>query len=264
MAQQVHARAAPEAAALGADLLPHHVAETPLEVAIPGRAAGHGHREGGRVVHHHAARPVGEADRGNGEPRVRAGRDRVVVVLALLDRDELDEVPHRAVARHLQHLLLQRHLAEQPPGVAVHLLGGEDTAPRDVGELEDARPRLAREDAGHRTLGVGPPEEEGDERDEGDDDQPQDLQDLLQDAHRVLLGEGLTVAGFYAVCGRTALRALDKGRGERVRSTRRPRAIELARAPAARATAGEGGRDGGPVDPSGPGPPESLGMTRER
>ncbi len=137
----------------------------------------------GRVVQHDAARAVGEADRRYGQPRVRPGGDRVVVVLPLLDGDQLDEVPPGAVARHLQDFLPQRHLRQQLSGVAVHLFGRKGLPLQDVGELEDACPRFAHEGTRDGPLGMGPPEQEGDESDDEDEQQPEGLHDLLEDAH---------------------------------------------------------------------------------
>ena len=52
MAQHVHADGAGEVGADGAQLAPDRVADALLEVGVPGRAAGHRHREAGGVADH--------------------------------------------------------------------------------------------------------------------------------------------------------------------------------------------------------------------
>ena len=70
VAEQVDADAAEEVAALRPDLGADRLADPLLELRIPGRAAGHRHRERGGPADHRAARAVAEPDAGH----ARAGR----------------------------------------------------------------------------------------------------------------------------------------------------------------------------------------------
>ena len=110
MPQQVDAHPAKVVGAQGARFNADGVADALLQVDVPRRAAGHGHRKAGGMVHDHAAGPIAEADAGDAQPGVLAGVDGTKVVGA----HHFEPVAERAgIARHLVDLVGQGHLGQQ-------------------------------------------------------------------------------------------------------------------------------------------------------
>ena len=115
VAQHVHAHAAVEVGADGAQLAADGVADALLEVDVPRRAAGHAHREAGGRADDHAARPVGEVEAGDAEP-VDLGRgERAPVVAALAE--VVEPGPERQVAVEAPAPLVGRHQGDEVGGL---------------------------------------------------------------------------------------------------------------------------------------------------
>ena len=110
VAQQVDAHAAEEVRPLRPRLDADRVAHALLQIDIPGRPARHRHRKAGRVIHHHPAWAVGEANAGDAEACVLAAHDGLGIVGA---RHRQHTGEDRVVARHLCDLLIQAELRQQ-------------------------------------------------------------------------------------------------------------------------------------------------------
>ncbi len=121
VAQKVDADAAEIIAAERAEFPADGVADALLEVRVEGRAARHGNREGGRAVQNDSARPVGEADAGNAEPRNLAGRPDPAAI-AVGGGHLGKSAPNRQQAVHEADLLLETEPVAQVPGAPVDLV----------------------------------------------------------------------------------------------------------------------------------------------
>ncbi len=82
-----------------------------FESSIPGRTAGHGDGEAGRVTHDDAARPVGEANAWDAMRRHGAGDDRRVVVAEAAHVE--DAGPKAPIAVEQAELFSRRQLLQQ-------------------------------------------------------------------------------------------------------------------------------------------------------
>jgi hypothetical protein len=122
--EQVDAHAAEEVAALRADLRADGRADALLELRVPGRAAGHRDREGGRAPDDRTAGAVAEAEPWDAEPLDGAGHDRLEVVP--LAHHLRHPRPERLVAVEQAEALVGCQLLQQRPGHLVHRLAGSD------------------------------------------------------------------------------------------------------------------------------------------
>ncbi len=143
--QQVDADPAEIVAALGPDLGADHLADAFLELGVPGRAAGHRHRERGGVADHGPARPVGEPDAGDAEPRHGPGHDGLEVVA--LAHHVRHPRPERLVAVEQAESFVVRELGVQVVGRRARVAAGADGVDRPV-ERGDRGPGAGR----HRLL----------------------------------------------------------------------------------------------------------------
>ena len=128
MAGQVDAHAPEEVRPLGASFEADGGTHPLLQVAIPGRASGHGHGKCGGVSHDHPPRAVREEQPRYPETIDAAHRDRRSVVAGDVHVEE--PVPERDVAVEQPELLLRRQFAEELVHQGLELLTSSETLNR--------------------------------------------------------------------------------------------------------------------------------------
>ena len=115
VAQHVDAHSAGEVGPDRAQLPSHGLADPLFQSRIPGRAAGHRHRETRRIPHHRASWAVDEADTGNSDSLDLASHEGRLVV-AVLPGQELEARPRRRIAIQAPQPLVWAHPSHQRPG----------------------------------------------------------------------------------------------------------------------------------------------------
>ena len=108
MAQQVDADAAEQVGAQGPHFASDDVADTFLEFHVPCGTAGHADRERGGPLEDHAARPIGETDARNTEPRRVGGGPGVAAIAPA--HHIVEPAPERRAAGHQRDLLFEAEL----------------------------------------------------------------------------------------------------------------------------------------------------------